>query len=224
MERIEGVLRYPVSHMLGSVANVRTLRELARHGGELSAPSLTRRTGLSKGAVRQSLLGLDALKIVEAIGSHRSRLYRMRRDHPLSAVLRALFQDEDARFDAIVAAVRAAAERCGKSVVAAWIYGSVARDEDRPGSDLDVAVVADAADVPGVQSRIGDALRDAEDRLAFSVSVVAVAADAIRQLAKQRDGWWLEVCKDAISVVGDAPDVLFARLKHRNHARHRAAS
>ena len=39
--------RYPLTTILGTDATVRLLRELARHGGQLSAPDLMRRSGLA---------------------------------------------------------------------------------------------------------------------------------------------------------------------------------
>jgi DNA-binding IclR family transcriptional regulator len=50
--------RYPLTSILGTDAGVRLARELARHGGELSAPDLVRRTGLAKASVAR---GLEAL-------------------------------------------------------------------------------------------------------------------------------------------------------------------
>jgi len=203
--------------MLGSVANVRTLRELSRHGGELSAPSLTLRTRLSKRAVQLSLRALEATQIVQGLGSARSRLYRLRRDHPLAPVVAALFRAEEERFDAVLEEIRSAARRCG-DVLAVWLYGSVARGEDRAESDLDVAVVSNAADPSAVASTFREVLQDAEIRLAFSASAVALGGGDVIRLAAERDGWWTEVVRDAVAVVGDPPEVLLRRLRRRDDA------
>src|SRR5438094_489265 len=45
-------IRYPLSRIFVSEGAVRVLRELDRHGGELSVPALVAATRLSSGAVR----------------------------------------------------------------------------------------------------------------------------------------------------------------------------
>lgn len=220
---MDSTLRLPFTSMLGSVAHVRTLRELSRHGGELSAPSLTLRTKLSKRAVQLSLQALETMQIVEGLGSARSRLYRLQRNHPLAPAVAALFRAEEERFDAVLDAIRSAAQRGGERVLAVWLYGSVARGQDRPDSDLDVAVVADAADPSALISTFREALQDAETKLAFSASAVALGCEDVIRLAAERDGWWAEVVRDALAVVGDPPDVLLRRLMRREHGPRAAA-
>ena len=107
----QSMLRYPLTRILGVDANVRVLRELFGHGGELSAPALVVRSGLAQSSVRGALIDLETMNIVEAIGSGRTRLYRVRNRHPLAAAVGALFQAEDRRFEAVLAGVGAAAAR-----------------------------------------------------------------------------------------------------------------
>lgn len=81
--------------MLGTQSNVRVLRELSRHGGLLSAPSLAHRSGLAASSVRSALAGLEASGIVWKVGSGRIHLYQFRAEHPLAAALGNLFEAED---------------------------------------------------------------------------------------------------------------------------------
>lgn len=104
----QSALRYPLTDILGSVATVRSLRELMRHGHELSAPSLVKRTGLAKASVRQALVTLEMMRMVEVLGSERSRLFRVRHEHPLAPALDVLFLEEERRFEAVLDVIRAA--------------------------------------------------------------------------------------------------------------------
>ncbi len=204
----QSIQRYPLTAILGTEANVRLLRELSRHGGQLSAPSLVQRTGLAKTSVWAGLAALEQAGAVAIAGSGRARLYNIRADHPLRAALDALFEAEERRFDAILEAVRAAARGYGRRILAVWIYGSAARGEDRVGSDLDIAVVAANDAVAAVSEAMRDALRPSGDRLGFVPSVVGLApADAAR-FAKQRQRWWTEIARDAIVLLGPSPDEL----------------
>ncbi len=219
----QSALRYPLTAILGSVAKVETLRELARHGGELSAPSLIARTGLSKASVRHALKSLEGTAVVQEIGSGRSRLYRLRREHPLASGLDSLFQQEEERFEAILNAVRAAAGRC-RGLLAVWLYGSVARGQDLAASDVDVAVVGEPASLPQIEQAMHAALGRAGRKLAFNASVVAVGSEDVLRLDVQNDRWWSSVVRDALPVVGERPEALLARLKDRQETRRRAAS
>jgi predicted nucleotidyltransferase len=225
--RQQSVLRYPLTEILGSVANVSTLRELVRHGGELSAPSLVKRTGLAKASVRQALQILETMKIVETLGAERSRLFRVQRKHPLAAALDELFREEERRFEAVLSAIRTAADRC-VGLTAAWLHGSVARGEDRETSDVDIAVVGEPEAMPLIEQALREALVEAEERLAFRASVVAIDTRDVLRLAAENDRWWTGLADASLAIVGDPPDVLLERLRRqrntgRNAGRRRAS-
>src|SRR3954471_9946896 len=140
--------RYPLTFILGMDAGVRLARELARHGGQLSAPDLVRRTGLAKASVARGLEVLVEAGIVGTAGTGRSVLHRLRPEHPLTPALAALFEAEERRFQAILDGARSAAESVGPGLVALWLFGSVARGEDGAESDLDLALVAEPEALP----------------------------------------------------------------------------
>ncbi|TAJ41019.1 MAG: nucleotidyltransferase domain-containing protein [Reyranella sp.] len=212
----QSALRFPLTRVLGSVANVKTLRELVRHGGELSAPSLCVSTGLSTRAVQLSLRALEEMGVIRSLGSGRTRLYRRRRSHPLSQVLVELFREEENRFASIVGKVREAAEACRPQLMAAWIYGSVARRQDRPDSDLDIALVASPEAVASVERLVREALLPAEEELVFHASVVTLGTKDVIQLSSQSDPFWTNLRSDAMTILGDSPDLLLTRLVRAN--------
>ncbi len=139
----QSALRYPLTFILGTDVGLRLSRELARHGGQLSAPDLARRTGLSPASVSRGLGALVRTGTIEAAGTGRSLLYRLHRRHPLAAPMAALFEAEDRRFQSLLDSVRAAATAAGPGLLALWLFGSAARGEDRLGSDFDLALVAE---------------------------------------------------------------------------------
>jgi predicted nucleotidyltransferase len=92
--------------------------------------------------------------------------------------------------DAVADTLRAAGAEFDESIVAAWLFGSVARGTARPDSDVDVAILR-RTDRPAV--RLTDLPLDVEDRLGRrlgrTVQVVDVArapADLVHRVL--RDG------------------------------------
>ena len=211
----QSFLRHPLSAVFANPANVRVLRELSRHGGELSATMLVERTRLSKPSVLAALAHLSGLGYIESLGSHRQRLHRIDSKHPLASSISSLFLTEDHRFQAIIEAIRKAATEAGAA--AAWLYGSVARAEDRPDSDVDVALVS-TRNAGAAKGKMRDALREVEGALRFSTSVVSVDTDDIRRLVRERDPWWVAMVKDAMPLVGPDPVSLAARPEPKKKA------
>lgn len=198
----QSALRFPVSTFFGSESNVRVLRELARHGGQLSVSTLVRRANLSQDSVRLTLISLVAFSIVQQIGSGKARLYQLNNMHVLSEPIVSIFRAEEHRFAKCLDSIRECAASFGQDVVAAWIYGSTARGEDRPDSDLDIVFVSNEAAVSTVQERGGDILIAAGDRLAFSPSLTVLTAIDLTRLKNSNDPLWLAFVNEALHVYG----------------------
>lgn len=211
--KLQSVQRYPLTTILGTDAAVRLLRELARHGGMLSAPELVRRTDLAVTSVARGLEALERVGIVEALGTGRAVLYRLRTDHLLARALDALFEVEEARFQAVLDSIREAAGAAGAGIVAVWLYGSVARGEDGPGSDLDLALVADSYALPALADALRDGLLAPGERLGFNPSVVALGTHDVLRLNAEHDPWWTSSVGDAVPVLGPHPGELASVLR-----------
>lgn len=214
----ESALRHPLTLILGTDANVRLLREFSRHGGFLSSPVLAERSGLSRASVWSALGKLEATGIVDSEGTGRSRLYRLSSGHPLAASLVELFAQEALRYSNIRSAIADAVAAAHPAVVAAWIYGSVARSEDRPDSDLDLAIVASPRDLEAALQSVRLALAPPGERLGFNASVVGLAPGDVTRLSRSGDPWWTGVEGDALALLGPGPGDLAASLRGRHPA------
>lgn len=210
----QSVARYPLNAILAAEGNVRVLRELFRHGGELAAPAIASRVRMSAQQVRQILVLLQDLGIVEGVGTGRYFSYRVRRSHPLFPALDTLFQAEEERFARLLDAIRDAAFSGSPSPHAVWLYGSVARGEDTAHSDVDVAVVVEEADLDTVLGTFREGLHESEEKLDAHVSVVGISPDDVRRLSTG-DPWWVSVTEDALTLFGPDPEVLARRLRRR---------
>lgn len=197
----QSFLRHPFTTLLGSQGNVKVLRVLARHGGPLSVSRLTAETRMTGPGVRAVLETLVARHIVRALGSGRSRLYEVRSDHPLSAALSALFEAEDGRWQQILQGLRQAI-RGDDRIQAAWLYGSVARGEDGPDSDVDVLVVTGKGLVERVAEDVRERMRHLGRTHELAVSVVVHTPHELAGLAARDDAWWANVRQDGRVLIG----------------------
>ncbi|WP_246638711.1 nucleotidyltransferase domain-containing protein [Rhizobium binae] len=202
----ESALRFPLSTIFGNEANVRVMRELSLHGGQLSVGDLISRTSISRPPILAALATLASLRIVTEVGTGYARLFSLNRDSPFSAPVQALFEAEERRFADILAAVKECASRFGDKVVAAWIFGSVARREDNASSDLDVALITNTPDIEMVQNGSIDFLAAKGKELSFSPSINTLAITDLKRLRQSDDPLWKAFLNEGLVVLGPRPE------------------
>jgi hypothetical protein len=134
-------LRFPLTRLLGNGGSVRVLRALIAYGGPLSVSQLAHECCLSRQGTYQTLNSLVSQRLVRVLGQARSQLFTIDTNHPLSPGLKELFGHEQSRWDELLQVLRDTFQT-NKDIHAAWYYGSVARGEDEPHSDLDIAVTS----------------------------------------------------------------------------------
>lgn len=205
----QSAIRFPLSSVFGTEANVRVLRELSRHRGQLDASTLVKRTKLTLPSVLSAISTLVEFGILDEAGSGRSRLFSMNRISPFNISILSLFDAEESRFKGVIEAVKECAASLGNKVIAAWIYGSVARGEDRAQSDLDVLLIAHEEEVAAVQSWSVDFLLAKGEALLFSPSVNTLSLADIRRLMENNDPMWQAIVNDALVLNGLRPTSIF---------------
>lgn len=203
----QSTFRQPLDELLGTVSCVRVLRELTLHGQPLSASELAERTALSRPSAGDAVTKLVELKVVETIGTGRYVQYRLRDSHFLARALQDLFRQETRRRKRVFEALRETAEGADPGPRAVWLYGSVARGEDRPGSDLDLLVVAASSENrQALGDLFRDALADLEDRWDLPPSSVVLVTEAeVREGMDDEEEFFLRVRDDAVPVFGQLP-------------------
>jgi DNA-binding transcriptional ArsR family regulator len=208
---MESFLRQPLSTLLSTPGSVRVLRELLQADGPLSVSALATATALSTQGVRNTLVLLRLGGVVEQLGEGRSRLYRADVGHPLYVPLGSLFHAEAERYETIMDALRAAFGSLVPSPLGAWIYGNVARGEDAPDEDLEVALVAPDEDVETPVSRLREVLGPIQDVQRVWISVIGLSPSDVRRLSSG-DRWWEKATRPHVTLFGRGPEELADEL------------
>jgi predicted nucleotidyltransferase len=198
---VQSFLRYPLDRVFESPANVRVLRVLARHGGEMTIGMMMDQAALTRMSVLAAVRRLADSGLVDVVGNGRQRLNRFNEKNPLSAAVKDLFAAESARYTDTIRSIQVTSRRLGAEAV--WIFGSVARGQDRSDSDIDIAVAIRPRAGAAVEGRLREKLRQIENA---TTSVIVVDAPLIARLEREQDPWWVALKRDAVTVTGVAPE------------------
>ena len=120
-----------------------------------------RELGLGTGAVFRELKNLAEAGILESYSVGNQLRYRVNMSCPIHAELRAMIQKTAGGFEMI----REALQPMASEITAAFIYGSYARGNAGPGSDIDLMVVGDAD-----MLEVLKALREISDELGREIN------------------------------------------------------
>jgi len=217
MSSHRSALRYPLDHILGTDSNVRVLRVLARHGGALSTSQIAAASGLPTRTTRVAAVNLEHQAVLKVQGTERARLFSINRGHPLAPALTQLFASESQRYESVLDSLRTAARQVGRDIFGLWLYGSVARGEDTPDSDLDIAIVTPEGCAEAARARFIEEIESAERAFGYSASVIAIDLDDVARLAVENDPWWTSIRAEARALHGRPPDAITrAAARERN--------
>ncbi len=155
---------------------------------------LSRRTGLSLRAVQHELARLERLDLVQSHRRGQQKYFRANERHPLFADLKRIVYKTTGMGDVLRDALAPV-----KGIQVAFIYGSVAKGEDRSTSDVDLLLIG-APDA----DHLHETIRKAEETLGREVSFVTMSPAEWRERRASRDAFVAEVTRSPkIFLIGD---------------------
>lgn len=180
--------QHPLDRVLNSEYKVRILRFLCRKGGEWVGRRLAAELAMNPVTTHRALRELHQATVLDfrKVGSH--FLYSLRDDHCLvREILRPLFEREAHAQERLLDMLkRAFRTKLRSSVVSVAIYGSLARGQERPTSDIDLLVLVRSTqakrDVHDALGRVGEtAMRTFGNPLTLYVNTVHEAQRKARR-------------------------------------------
>ena len=104
------------------------------------ATEIIQRAGSGSGAVQRELAKLEQGGLVTTLRTGNQKHYRANGDSPIFLELRDIVQ----KTVGIADPIRAALQPISKQIIAAFVYGSVAKRQDTARSDIDLMVITDS--------------------------------------------------------------------------------
>lgn len=194
-----------LDHVLGTGAKVDLLRVLARLDTPTSGREAERLAGVAHGSARKALSELVAVGVLRLTTTPGTYLYEINRDHDFVPHLETLFKAEAARLPSLSDEVRSALQKLDleQKVVSVIVFGSAARGDTTPESDLDLLVLvrdpADSSAARDLVEAVSDRLRA---RYGAQPSALVLTASEARERHRQGDPLMQNILADGRTLVG----------------------
>jgi UTP:GlnB (protein PII) uridylyltransferase len=139
--------QHPLDAVLNSESKVRILRFFCRKGGEWIGRRLAAELAMNPVTAHKALRALHQATILDFRKVGSNYVYSVRDDHYLvREVFRPLFEREAAARSHLLALLKAGlGTRLRPHIVTVAIYGSLARGQERPRSDIDLIVLVNSS-------------------------------------------------------------------------------
>ncbi|MBU4193647.1 MAG: nucleotidyltransferase domain-containing protein [Actinobacteria bacterium] len=194
-------MRYhePLNEILGNKVQVKLLRVLVRTKSSFTGRELARLIGHSQNQTRLALEELERNGLVVWQSAGRSHLYSADKDNIIiTDLLEAGFRLEDNLLNQLAAGFF---EEVGKDLVSVVLFGSVAKGEEKPDSDVDlVVVVRDKVDLKSIEDLVAEASVKVAQRFGNQTTAIVVKKSDYEQKMKQKKGFWREVAKTGVKL------------------------
>jgi len=191
----------PLDHVLGARPKVALLRLLLRTRGEHTGRSLAKRVDFDSKTCHAALRDLARQGVVEHRRAGSSILYRVNERHVLvRELLEPLFDREGTFLSGYARELRS---RLRAPLVSLVLFGSVARGEERPTSDVDlIVIVPDASAVPKAEEGVDQAAADLAGRYGNPPQVIVLDRETFGRKARTGDPLISEVLRTGRVLVG----------------------
>jgi predicted nucleotidyltransferase len=143
-------------------------------------------------SLQRELSSLEQSGILQQRKDGRRTYFKAETRSPIFRELRSIFE----KTVGLIPTLRVALWPFANKIVCAFVYGSVARREERAASDVDLLVIGDVG-----LAELAPSLRKAEARLGREVNVTSYSGDEFRKKVSQGDHFLTTVLKGSVQFV-----------------------
>ena len=143
-------------------------------------------------SLQRELAALVQSGVLEQRRDGRRTYFKAERRSPIFRDLRSIFEKTAGLIPSLAAALRSFENK----VVCAFVYGSVARRQERATSDVDLMVIGNVG-----LAELAPSLRKAEERLGREINVTSYSVDEFRKKVAQGDHFLTAVLKGRLQFV-----------------------
>jgi predicted nucleotidyltransferase len=134
----------PLDAILNTEAKTRILRFFCRTGAQWNGSQIAKEIGVTPAAAHSALRILNKEGLLQLHNMGKTHVYSLKEDNFIvSNLLKPLFAREDKALDAIITIIKRGilSSAVKRDITSVALFGSVNIREDRPTSDIDLAVV-----------------------------------------------------------------------------------
>ena len=181
-----------LDEVMGSKLKIRLIRALYESGRPLTGMKLAQAAGYSHTQAYKALDDLETLGVVTKDYAGASYLYSINpRSYVVNEMLAPALAVEKKMLRALASRFY---KRLGKDLVSITLYGSVARREDQPGSEIDlILVVRDDAYLEELESIAAEVSLDSALEFGGPVSAFVVPKTEYRRKRDEAGAMWARV-------------------------------
>lgn len=185
--------------ILGNRTQIKLLRLLSRTRSAHTGRELARLIDQSHNTTRYALEELERNGLVVKQQAGRSNLYSLDEDNIIfTEILSPAFKLEE---DLLREVARIFSDKFGEDLVAAIVFGSVAKGEEHPNSDIDLILVfGDEVDPRDKEDEVAEASLQVAKLFGNQVSPILLKSAEFERKKNTRSGLWKEIAETGLSI------------------------
>lgn len=200
MRRRGNYFRKPLEWILSAPSMIAVIRVLKESKEGMSGRAVAREAGFAQQACRETFARLEGLGIIKRLGSGKTQLLQLNFKHVLvKEVLLPMFAKERCAMRSLRRVIR---EELEDYVLSATIFGSVARDEERPDSDVDILLVIEKGSKEKVFSKVSALGQRVAEAYGMGLSPVVTTVREIRMEKKRSSRLIKNILAEGIDLFG----------------------
>jgi predicted nucleotidyltransferase/biotin operon repressor len=183
--------------ILGSRIKIDILRLLSRTRSDHTGREIAGLIGYSHNATRAALEELEDSGLVIRRQAGRANLYSIDADNVIfTDILTPAFETEDKLLARVAAII---SKWIGDDLASVILFGSVARGDEGPGSDIDIVVIVkDGADMAEKRDSIADASLEVTRRFGNQLNYILIDESEYARKKNARKGLWREINREGV--------------------------